>query len=48
MDMEGREISVTDKENQNKVTKQILKDIIQYSLPKIKDLNLQMGCIWQI
>lgn len=49
MDMEDRQISVLDKENQDNVTKQILKDIIQYSTPKTnkqkKDLNLQMGCI---
>lgn len=47
--MEDRQISVLDKENQDNVTKQILKDIIQYSTPKTnkqkKDLNLQMGCI---
>lgn len=34
MDMEYRLISVMDKENQDNVTKQILKDIIQYSTPK--------------
>lgn len=34
--MEDRQICVMDKENQNNVTKQIFKDIIQDNLPKIK------------
>lgn len=46
--MEDKQISVMGKENQNNITKRIFKDIIQYNLPKIKDLSLQMGCVWHI
>lgn len=48
IDIENRQIFVIDKYNQNNVTKQIFKDIIQDNLPKIKYSNLQMGDAYAI